>query len=126
MSANTVRGEVDVVVNGKAYVLRPTFDAIARIESELGVGTIQLSKRLLTGAGMTEMMSLLFHGIEASGEKVQREEIAEALVTEGITAFIKPATDFLKAYLVGTRSVAKAKGEAAAMSEKAKGDVNPP
>lgn len=45
MSANPHRGEVEVTLGGKSYVLRPTFEAMAAIERVTGTRLLPLARR---------------------------------------------------------------------------------
>ncbi len=49
MSANPVRGEASIVVNGETLVLRPSFSALVAAEGELG-SLFQLVERAADGA----------------------------------------------------------------------------
>jgi hypothetical protein len=46
MTANPWRGEVEIRLDDKTYVLRPTFAALSSIEQKLGTGLIALAGRL--------------------------------------------------------------------------------
>lgn len=43
-TANDVRGEVDILLEGVNYVMRPSFDAIQAIEKKLGRGLLELGQ----------------------------------------------------------------------------------
>jgi hypothetical protein len=44
-----VRGEITVPLDGQEYVLRPSFEAVSRIERELGRGLYDLANLALVG-----------------------------------------------------------------------------
>ena len=47
---NKARGEVTLSLGDRDWVLRPTFQALCEIESELGEGLIALVRRLAAGS----------------------------------------------------------------------------
>lgn len=47
MKANPEAGEVDLVLCGRPFVLRPSFRAIATLEAETGCSMVELTRRLL-------------------------------------------------------------------------------
>ena len=49
MPVNPWRGEVEITLDGKPYILRPTFAALSGIEQKLHVGLIALAGKLAGG-----------------------------------------------------------------------------
>ncbi len=83
MTANPWRGEVEIRLNGKPYVMRPTFETLSRIEHQLGTGIIvlatKLAKGLLTLEELSEIVAQCLHATALDFD------IREALVSGELT-----------------------------------------
>jgi hypothetical protein len=97
--ANKNRGEVSVKLAGKTYILRPSFQAICSIESEVGKSIldilINLPKEKIT---LSEMESIIKHGITAYGKNAQidQSDIGELIYGEGIINILPSLIEFLE------------------------------
>ena len=81
MSANPMRGEAAILVDGASVVLRPSFEALVAAEEELGP-LFALVERAAEGRlVLSEMAGLFWH---CSGGAVARERIGQALVDQGL------------------------------------------
>ena len=81
MSANPVRGEAAVLVDGEPLVLRPSFAALVAAESEIGP-LFALVERAAEGRlSLSEIAALFWH---CAGGAVVRERIGAALVEMGL------------------------------------------
>lgn len=81
MSANPVRGEAAMLVDGETVVLRPSFEALVAAEAELGP-LFGLVERAAEGRlALSEMAALFWH---CAGGVTPRERIGAALVEMGL------------------------------------------
>ena len=83
MTANSLRGEASLHIEGRAHVLRPTFAALVAAEDELGP-LFALVER--AGAGqlrLAELAALFWHCL-AERESVAREQVGEAVLATGL------------------------------------------
>lgn len=82
--ANAARGEVGIVIEGEARVMRLTLGALAALEERLGsTSLVALAERFEQGemkAG--ELIALLAAGLEGGGNPVPEAELA-GMVFEG-------------------------------------------
>lgn len=93
---NAERGEIEITLGGKQYVLRPTFEAFCEIEAELGDKLLPLVRRFYTGSvGLRDVATVIYHGMKAAGSKVTLNEVGEMLVDDGINDFLGPVGMFL-------------------------------
>jgi len=91
-----------IQLNGKDYTLCPSFEAIDGIDN-CGKGIIELSMRASEGRLLSsEIVDVIHQGILASGEKIDRKEIGQAMVEAGVANFYSIALDFLKVAMQGT------------------------
>ncbi|WEK45621.1 MAG: gene transfer agent family protein [Candidatus Andeanibacterium colombiense] len=100
MTANALRGEAAIVIDGRPYLLRPTFTALVAAEDELGP-LFALVER--AGAGelrLGEMATLFWHCL-AERADLTREQIGEAVVTLGLAEAAKPLRVLLGQILQG-------------------------
>ena len=111
--ANPHRGEVKVTLAGKAYTMRPTFQALCEIEEQTGVGLAVQLRRFGEGSfGVRDVAAILAAGIRATDRNAPgADEIGEIVVEEGLAPFVEPIGVFLAA-TVGVPGDGKARGGA--------------
>ena len=81
--ANPVRGEAELVLDGQALRLRPSFAALVAAEGELGP-LFALCERAAAGQlSLAEMVALLWHCL---AEPLPRAAFAEAVVAQGLAS----------------------------------------
>ena len=69
---------IEITLDGKNYVLRPSFDALKRIEQELESSVTALARKLVDGMlTLEETATIIAHCIE---QDIDRAFIGEALV----------------------------------------------
>ena len=93
-----------VTLGGKTWDLRPTFGALSRIESHLGVGLGALLMRFVEGKyGVTDITRILYEGIvaEAGNDAPEFTAVGEWVVAEGLERVAAPALNLLNAALLG-------------------------
>jgi hypothetical protein len=99
-SANPHRGEAEIVIAGKAHVLRPSFTALVAAEEELGP-LFALVDRAGTGQlRLAEMAALFWHCL-ASRDGLTREAVGDAVMTQGLAACARPLRALLAQILQG-------------------------
>jgi Phage tail tube protein, GTA-gp10 len=99
--ANIQRGEVTVTLGGRDYVLRPTFAALAEIESLAGRGLVPLAQRFLDRQfGLADVLAVLGPAIKAGGSKPP-ENLGDAVVAAGVLNLAGPIARFLAHALSG-------------------------
>lgn len=91
VKANPMRGEVELKLGEKAFLLRPTFEALVRIEQELG-SLFSIVERATTGnVTLKDIVTVIWSCAEAGGSDLEREEfgrlIAESGVAQATSAF---------------------------------------
>lgn len=80
---NKQRGEHTIILNGQTYALRPTFAALAAIESRTGVGIIELVNRFISGQHKVgDTVAVIEEGIRAAGGDVPTN-VGELIVGAG-------------------------------------------
>ena len=100
MSANAMRGEAAIHVEGRELVLRPTFDALVRAEEELGP-LFALVERAGEGRLRLAEIAALFWFCLASPGAVTREQMGEAVLAMGLTKAAEPLKQVLGQILRG-------------------------
>ncbi len=87
MTANKWRGEVEIVLDGMHYTLRPTFEALCRIEQELGAGLLAVARLLAQGQlNLTQLIAIIHHCTQAAGHTTSREVFCNALLHNGLNS----------------------------------------
>ena len=96
MSANPVRGETALRVNGETLVLRPSFAALVAAEGELGPLFALVDRAAEGRLALQEMVALFWHCRHEAPAALTREAIGEAVAAAGLAS----ATPVLRALLV--------------------------
>jgi len=101
--ANKVRGEVEVTLKGKKYVLRPTFEAIAEAESRIGLGMTGIALKFARQEhGMREVAAMIYAGLLGAGNTAfSYEEVGGLVQKAGFSKFVQPACDFAREAMRG-------------------------
>lgn len=96
MGANSVRGEVEIKLGDRTLVLRPTFDALVKIEDELGTGMVGISQLWAMGRGGIRVIeAVLWNGSRATEPELERKALRDMIVEIGIAPLINPVGDFI-------------------------------
>jgi hypothetical protein len=116
--ANKHRGEVEVRLAGKPYVMAPTWEAIAEIEQSTGRGIVELANRFIQQRyGLVEMAAVVFAGIKAGDNefiaKPTLEGTGRMILQAGVANFAAPVTLFLANVLSGGETPKPGEAEAA-------------
>src|SRR6185369_347186 len=103
--ANPHRGEVKITLAGQEYTLRPTFDALAQIENDLGMGMAGVTARFFSRThGFREIESIVRNGIIGAGGQPPKD-LRDLLVKDGITKISSPVIVFVSNAILGDREV---------------------
>lgn len=101
MSANPVRGEAALRVDGAELVVRPSFQALVAAEGELGP-LFELVERAGEGKlSLAEAAALIWHCLREVPEGLSREQLGEALVELGLAALAPVLRQLLRQILGG-------------------------
>lgn len=114
--ANKQRGEVDVTIAGKIYPMRPSLDAIARIEGATNLGILAVFQRIRSGNyGMRDAEPIIREGIKAA-EVTPPDNLAELIYADGVMTFLPPICLFIANALNGGKEGEQKSGEAPAVA----------
>lgn len=86
MSANPVRGEAALRVDGEMLVLRPSFAALVAAEGEIGPLFALVERAASGGLGFAEMVALFWHCLREAPEGLTRERFGEGVAAGGLAA----------------------------------------
>ena len=107
--ANPHRGEVEITLAGKTYVMRATFGAVVEIETKTGTGLVDLAERTYSGKPrLTDLTAVVWAGLRAAGEPATYEKVGEMVMDEGIQAAIGPVLEFLGQACTGGKTTGEA------------------
>ena len=98
--ANKVRGEVTVNLNGHAVRLRPTFDALAVAEENMGRGIMSVLVSLRgEDLRLTDTVELI-HACAVDLD-LSKDQIAASILEEGLGSFVVPIGQFVAGVVGG-------------------------
>ncbi len=98
-SANPVRGEATLIIDGQRHVLRPSFEALVAAEEELG-SLFALVERAAAGElRIAEMATLFWH--VRTDRALTREQIGQAIAEQGLAGTTPALRILLKQILQG-------------------------
>lgn len=89
-AANALRGEAELRVGERVYVLRPSFAALVAAEAELGPLFALVERAADAQLGLGELVSLFWHCVKDRPETLTREAVGEAVIAQGLVA-VTPA-----------------------------------
>lgn len=95
---NPLRGEVDIVVAGKTYTLRPSFTALAAIEEKLNMGIYEIGARATFS--IKHIMRIFTECAYAGGTPLE-EDFADKLLEEGVANYIPQLKKLIEYSLSG-------------------------
>ncbi|MBT8152538.1 gene transfer agent family protein [Epibacterium ulvae] len=100
---NPYRGEVALILNGDAQVMRLTLGALAELEESLGEGSlISLVQRFENnGFSSRDLMGLLLAGLRGGGSAITAAELASAEIAGGPMAATRAAAQLLARAFAG-------------------------
>jgi hypothetical protein len=81
---NSLRGEARLRIDGRDYLLRPSFGALVAAEQELGP-LFALVERAASGQlALDEMAALLWHCIAQRPQSLSKDMVGQAVIAEGL------------------------------------------
>jgi hypothetical protein len=100
MNENPLRGEVEVTIGGKAYVMRPSYSAIVKIERTLSTRLLKLMVRLQSqDIGVEDLATIIACAVNANPDnhvKLTLDEVGEEVLAGGFVPMLKTVADFLQ------------------------------
>lgn len=113
---NPHRGEVEIVLAGKSYTMRPTFQALAEIEHLAGAGMVALANRFIAKQyGVRDAAAIIFPAIKATGETgASYERVGELVVQTGLTNIAPALLQFVVNAISGGETPKPGEAKAAA------------
>jgi len=100
MTPNPWRGEVEIVLDGKPYVLRPTFAALSAMEQQFGMGLVALAGKL-AAAGITLEELAVIITVCALETLPQPSCLKDALVRGGLASVVQAVGQMFAAVFGG-------------------------
>ena len=107
---NPHRGEVEIQLGGKTYVMRPTFEAIVEAETRTGLGLVTMaSKAAVADLSLSHFTWIIVSGLKASGEDATYKTVGPMVFEAGIESVHQPVVDYLTNALNGGKPMGEAK-----------------
>jgi hypothetical protein len=100
-TANTVRGEASLRINGCELVLRPSFAALVAAEEELGPLFALVDRAADGRLKMSEMAGLFWHCLRERPAEMTREAFGEGLALGGVVHATPALKQLLRQILQG-------------------------
>lgn len=115
--ANALRGQIDLVIGDKTFLLKPTFEVLASLENELGKSIYGILTDLSNPR--TSKVSDVAKVIHiASGKKESVKVIGELLIAQGPHTCLSAVFEFLSKSIASDQELEDAK-------KKLEGESNP-
>lgn len=99
-AANRLRGEAQFEIDGRTFLLRPSFENLVLAEEELG-SLFALVERAAEGKiTLAEVSSLIWHCIQAD-PRPERKAVGREVLRIGLVAATRPVRAILSQVLQG-------------------------
>ena len=99
--ANALRGEAEIIVDGRRLILRPSFAALVAAEEELG-SLFDLVERAAGGRLLlSEIVALFWHVTHDRPEHLTRDQLGEGVMKLGLAGVTPALKILLKQILAG-------------------------
>lgn len=97
--ANTIRGEIEVVLAGETYPLCLTLGALAELETALGSDDlVDVIERFQNGRIKTDdIITILWVGLKGGGAKLTKEDVKAMKIEGGIKSYVEIIAKLLTA-----------------------------
>jgi len=94
---NAARNESSIELMGDTFIVKPSFNTIARIEGALSEGVISLGQKMVQGALPISSMAVILHHMAASsGSRAPKvQDVGEHLMEVGIQRYASDVSEFL-------------------------------
>lgn len=95
--ANPWAGEVTLVIDGQARVMRLTLGALAELEQELGAGSLVALVQRFESGGFSgaDLLALLAAGLRGGGCAIDRDGLGRARIEGGPVAAVQAGAQLL-------------------------------
>lgn len=87
--ANPMRGEATLAVDGKTWLLRPTFEALVAAEDELGSLFAMVERAAEGSLKLAEISAMLWHCLPADN-RPDRATVNQAILEMGLVGAMVP------------------------------------
>ena len=108
---NAYRGEVELTLKGKRYVLTPSYENLATLETAANLSLLELAQRLHQRTIKISDLAAIVSS--TASPEISVEDAGKALVEEGLIKTIGPVSKFFSQALLGG-----SEGNVAAAGEK--------
>lgn len=98
--ANPLRGEASIVLGGKQFLLRPSFEALVAAEEELGSLFAMVDRAAQGNLRIAEIAALLWHCLPMQ-DRPPRAAIGEAVLDLGMVEAARPMREIFTQVLKG-------------------------
>lgn len=90
--ANYQRGQIEIELCGKKYVLTPSFEAICEIETAAGIGIPAMFLKARKGhMGIKDVAAVIYGGIVGTGKyEISFNEVGSLVRKSGLADLVKP------------------------------------
>lgn len=106
MTINRFRNEVEFPYRGAAYVVRPTFQVLATIETTTGAPVSTLLRRFSQAEFSARDVGFIIHAVLRDQVKgIDLAQVSEALEEDGITSFLNPIINLLTRAMHGSKKM---------------------
>lgn len=122
---NLERGDVHICLAGHNLVLRPTYEALTHIESEVGIGIVPLVSRFAAqNFSLKDLVAVVTHGLRGAGEPATADKVGDLITKTGILdkGLMEAVSTFLGIALTGSREPTQ---EAIPVGEPQKQELQP-
>lgn len=98
---NAYRDETQLALNGQVVVLRPTFAALAEMESASGYELLELARRAATGnLSLQQLTAIVAAGIRGAGGSVP-DNLGDGILRTGLIDVLQNVNKWLAAVFAG-------------------------
>ena len=87
-SANEIRGEVDLELEGQRFVLRPSFEAILEVETRTGKGLMELASLAYDSQLSLRLAAMMVTQFIKAWAKAEGDQLAQGIKEERIGELI--------------------------------------
>ncbi|GAB4155085.1 MAG: hypothetical protein Tsb0016_27130 [Sphingomonadales bacterium] len=112
MRANPHRGEVPLRLDGRDYVLRPSFEALVAVEAERGSLLTMIERASAGELLLDDIATLLWACLRAGGAELERGQVGDLVMRMGLAAVTPAFRDVLTMALSGHALAEGATGDA--------------
>lgn len=103
--ANKMRGELEIKLLDKTFVLKPDFNALCSMEEKSGLGLMGMANRVMEQNVSVKMLTAIIHcGIVGGGcSDYTFEQVGSMVVKSGFNKVAPVAIKFLQGAMLGQK-----------------------